>query len=268
MACTNQKYVWDEYPHAVGYLIYAYLQQGDDRAALRLIEALGDVPDLQPSFKTAFHIASTAARFSLERQAWETASQLPVRQPETIDWDRFPWPEAVVWFARGLGAAHLDEEAAVEESLDSLARLSIRATDAGESSFATQIRILELELQGWHALAQNDSDAAIGLLKEALSLEISTPKHAVTPGAILPAGELLGDAYAALGDTESARNAYADSNDRIPGRLNTLLGLARASVSLDGAESAGVYYAEILSRAYGASDRPGVVEARAFGGGG
>lgn len=264
----SEEYVWDEYPHAVEYLIYAYLQQGDDWAALRLIEALGDVPDLQPSFKTAFHIASTGARFTLERQEWEAASRLQVRQPTTLDWDRFPWPEAVVWYARGMGAAHMAEESTVEESLVALARLSNKASESGEPYFATQIRILELELQGWHALVRDDSGGAIELLTAALALENAIPKHPVTPGATLPAGELLGDAYLALGDAELARDAYSASNDRIPGRLNSLLGLARASVALDDPTSAHAYYSEILSRTTASSDRAGVVEARAFTDGG
>jgi tetratricopeptide (TPR) repeat protein len=264
----SEEFTWDEYPHAVEYLVYAHLQQGDDASASELIETLTAIPDLQPSFKTAFHIASTGARFALERQDWEAASQLAVRQPETLDWDRFTWPEAVVWHARGLGAAYLERPAMVQESLDALASLSGRAADAGESYFSAQIRILELEVQGWQALTQNDSDSAIRFLREALSLENATPKHPVTPGATLPAGELLGDAYMALGEPESARNAYAASNDRIPGRLNSLLGLARASIALDDPTSARVYYAEIERRASRSSDRPGVIEARAFAKGG
>lgn len=260
----SDEYVWDEYPHAVEYLVYAHLQQGDDGAARALVEALQDIPDLQPSFKTAFHLASTAARFAVERQDWVAAAQLPVRQPTSLDWDRFPWPEAVVWYARGLGAAHLEQVSALQESRDALAGLSTRAQEAGEAYFATQIRILELQLEGWQALLGSDSDGAIELLREALLLENATPKHPVTPGATLPAGELLGDAYFAMGQAELAREAYATSNERIPGRLNSLLGLARTSVALDDLASARTYYQEILSRSAGSSNRPGVLEARAF----
>ena len=61
---------------------------------------------LQPSFKTAFHLASTQARYVLERRAWKEAVLLAPREPATLDWDRFTWPEAIAQFARGLGAAH------------------------------------------------------------------------------------------------------------------------------------------------------------------
>jgi hypothetical protein len=62
---------------------------------------------LEPTFKTAFHLSSTQARYALERRAWNEAVSLVPREPATLDWDRFTWPEAIVRFARGLGAAHL-----------------------------------------------------------------------------------------------------------------------------------------------------------------
>ena len=64
-------------------------------------------PRLEPTFKTAFHLASTQARYALERRAWDEAAAIVPREPATLDWDRFAWPEAIAWFARGLGAAHL-----------------------------------------------------------------------------------------------------------------------------------------------------------------
>src|SRR4029078_10273577 len=59
------QFVWDEFPHSVEYLVYAYLQQGANEKALAQIKRLDGTPRLQPSFKTAFHIASTQARHTL-----------------------------------------------------------------------------------------------------------------------------------------------------------------------------------------------------------
>ena len=61
-------------------------------------------PNLEPTVKTAFHLASTRARYALEREDWTAAAALVPREPASIDWDRFPWPEAITWFARGYGA--------------------------------------------------------------------------------------------------------------------------------------------------------------------
>jgi hypothetical protein len=59
--------VWDEFPHAIEYLVYAYLQQGADDEAERQLERLHATARLEPTFKTAFHSASTQARYALER---------------------------------------------------------------------------------------------------------------------------------------------------------------------------------------------------------
>ncbi|HSM06958.1 MAG TPA: hypothetical protein VK858_20190, partial [Longimicrobiales bacterium] len=193
-------YVWDEYPHAVEYLVYAELQRGDDAAAEALIRALHDTPALQPSFKTAFHLASTPVRLAVERKSWAEAAALPARDPATLDWDAFPWPEALVWFGRGLGAAHQEgSEETVAESVDRLRQLSAGASAQGEAVFATQIDVLRFEVEAWGALATGDADQAVWLLEEAVDLEEATPKHPVTPGPMLPARELLGDLYLALG---------------------------------------------------------------------
>ncbi len=59
--------VRDEFPHVIEYLVYAYLQRGDDEAAAA-IARLQSTEALQPTFKTAFHLASTEAGYALERR--------------------------------------------------------------------------------------------------------------------------------------------------------------------------------------------------------
>ena len=101
------QFVWDEFPHAIEYVVYAYLQKGDDHQAAAQLQRLQGTARLEPTFKTAFHLASTRARYALERHLWSEASSLVPRDPPTLNWDRFTWPEGVTWFARGLGAARL-----------------------------------------------------------------------------------------------------------------------------------------------------------------
>ena len=265
----NGEYVWDEFPHAIEYMVYAQLQRADDAAALELIRVLDRTPDLQPSFKTAFHFASTAARYAVERQDWARAAALPSRTPPGLDWDAFPWPEAIVWFARGLGAAHLPgHEADVTESLSRLTLLATRATEMGEPVFAAQIEILWLEVAAWQSFAAGDRDGAVRALGDAARLERRTPKHPVTPGATLPALELLGDLYLAMDEPALARDAYDESSRHVPGRFNTILGLARASAALGDVESARAHYEALSSGAAPSSTRAGVREARAYLAGG
>jgi hypothetical protein len=109
-AGDHGEFVWDEFPHAIEYLVYAYLQKGSDDDAAAQITRLRATARLEPSFKTAFHLSSTQARYALERRAWNEAALLVAREPKSLDWDRFAWPEAITRFARGLAAAHLGKQ--------------------------------------------------------------------------------------------------------------------------------------------------------------
>ncbi len=263
-AGENGEYVWDEYPHAVEYLAYAYLQRGDDVAAADITQALHATPALQPGFKSAFHLASTEARYALERKSWAEAEMLPVRSPGSIDWDSFPWAEAVTWFARGLGASH---NGAIDEARRSLERLGVleeRALSLGEDPFAREIEILTLELSAWLAQSTGDSDRAIRIMGEAVALQRATPKNPVTPAATIPASELFGDLLTEIGEPRGALQAYRESEELTPGRFNTLLGAARSADELGDTETAREYYMRLLEIAVPESPRPGMAEARAY----
>ena len=257
------EFVWDEFPHAIEYLVYAWLQKGMDDSAAAEMKRLQGTERLQPTFKTAFHLASTRARDVLERRAWVEAALLVPRRPSNLDWDRFAWPEAVTWFARGLGAAHtarLPDADAAAARLDTLEK---NATAAGEDLFARNIRMLRLELGAWIAQSKGSPSAAIQLLDEAVALELSTPKHAVTPGPTLPAAELLGDLYLEQGRPDDALRSYRRSLELYPGRFNSLLGAARAAKSAGDVAEARRYYQELLSVGSG-SNREGMKEAAAY----
>jgi len=223
------QFVWDEFCHAIEYLVYAYLQKGDYRNAAAQLRRLHTTARLEPSFKTAFHLASTQARYALERHAWSEAAQIEVRHPANLDWDRYPWAEAVTRFARGLGAAHLNQIENAKRESDRLNELEERAQNSGEDLFARNIRMLRLELNAWIAHAEGQGDHAVSLMREAAELEETTPKHPVTPGPTIPAEELLGDLLMEQKKPAEAVAAYRRSLTLYPKRLNSLRGAARAS---------------------------------------
>jgi tetratricopeptide (TPR) repeat protein len=222
------QFVWDEFPHAVEYLVYAYLQQGANDKALAQITRLNSTPRLQPSFKTAFHLASTKARYALERHAWNEAAALAPREPASLDWDRFPWAEGVTWFARGLVAAHLGRVEDARGAATRLDTLAAHARAAGEDLFGRTIDILALGVRAWLAQAEHDSTNAVTLMQRAADLEAATPKHAVTPAPTIPAQELLGDLFLEQGRLADARVAYARALELYPNRRNSLRGASRA----------------------------------------
>jgi tetratricopeptide (TPR) repeat protein len=254
--------VWDEYPHAIEYLNYAYLQRGADADAAAQVRRLRETARLEPSFKTAFHLASTPARYALERRAWGEAAALVPREPSSLDWDRFAWPEAVNVFARGLGAARTKDVAEARRMHARLGELGAKMETAGEELFARSIRVLALELASWIAHAGGDAKTAVSLGQEAAALEAATPKHAVTPGPTLPAAELLGDLLMEERRPQEALAAYRRSLAAYPRRFNGLLGAARAARAAGDEAGARTLYGELLAVAVPDSSRAGLEEAR------
>lgn len=65
-------------------------------------------------------------------------------------------------------------------------------------------------------------------LRVAADLEDSIDKHPVTPGAVLPAREQLGDLLREMGQAADAAAQYETVLKSSPGRRNSLLGLEAA----------------------------------------
>lgn len=256
------QFVWDEFPHAIEYAVYAYLQQGADELAATQVNRLVETARLEPTFKTAFHLASTQARYALERRAWSEAMALRPREPATLSWDQFKWPEAVTWFARGLGAVHLDDDVSARAAATRLAELESAASD--EPPFARQIGVLRLSVEAWRAHAGKQRDSSLTLMRAAVALEESTPKPPVTPAPTLPASELLGDLLLEQARPTEALAAYQRSLVLYPRRFNSLLGLARAARASGNAWVARKAYEELLIVAEGSTRHAELGEARAF----
>jgi tetratricopeptide (TPR) repeat protein len=258
------EFVWDEFPHALEYLVYAYLQKGGDDGAATQLNRLRTTARLEPTFKTAFHLASTPARYALERRAWNEAVLLVPREPATLGWDRFTWPEAIVRFARGLGAAHLGRVNGARAEIERLNQLDEVTRKMGEDLFARNIRVLRLELSSWLAHAERQEDSSVALMREAAELEVSTPKPAVTPAPTLPAHELLGDLLLEQKHPAEALAAYRRSMELYPRRFNSLLGAARAARALGDAAQARTFYGELLEVADSGTRQPALKEAQDY----
>ena len=263
-AGDHGQYVWDEFPHAIEYLIYAELQKGADDKAAAQLKRLHDTARLEPSFKTAFHLSSTQARYALERRAWDEAAALVPRQPASLTWDRFPWAEAITRFARGLGAAHLKKTEEAEAAIADLERLEESASKAGEELFARNIRILRLELNAWLAQVDGQKEKSVALMRQATDLEASTPKPPVTPGPTLPACELLGDLFMEQKQPAEALAAYERSLKFYPRRFNSLLGAARAAHALGDKTLRNAFSAQLIEVADKDTRRPGFQEAQGY----
>ena len=139
-AGEHGEFVWDEFPHAIEYLVYAYLQQGADTSAAAQIKRLHETARLEPTFKTAFHSASTRTRYALERHDWQDAAAIVPAEPGTVDWSRYAWPEAIMHFGHGLGNAHLGRIDEAQKSARRLEELEDATRKSGRNSLPATSR--------------------------------------------------------------------------------------------------------------------------------
>lgn len=258
------EFVWDEFPHAIEYIVYAYLQRAADDSAGLAMERLLGTRRIEPTFKTAFHIASTQARYALERRDWTRAATIVPREPAWLAWDRFGWPEAVSQFARGLGAAHLGRLPSARAASARLDTLERTTRSAREELFARNVRMLRLELDAWIAHRNRDTASSMALMREAVALEASTPKHPVTPAPTIPALELLGDLLLEQKRPTDALAAYRGSLERYPNVFNSVLGAARAARAAGDPGLARAFYQQLVRLGDGGGRKPILAEAREF----
>jgi tetratricopeptide (TPR) repeat protein len=116
------------------------------------------------------------------------------------------------------------------------------------------------------ARAAGDTAGAVSAATAAADLEDRTEKHPVTPGAVLPARELLGDLSLELGRPAEARRAYEATLARSPNRARSLFGLARAAELAGDAGTAREKYGEFLQLlAHADGDRPEIATAQRQG---
>ncbi len=256
------EFVSHHYPHAIDYMAYAYLQQANDEAARAVIDELESTGPYQPTFISTFHLASTPARYYVERREWEEAAALEPRLPADLPWDGNPATEAITWFARGLGAARSGDVVGAREAEARLAALRDAEKARGEDYWATQVETQRLAVEAWAELLEGRRDIALQLMIASAELEASQEKHPVTPGALQPAYELLGDMYMELDRPADALAAYERSLQMWPRRFNSLLGAARAADAAGQGDRARLLYAEVVALAAPSSERAGVAEAR------
>lgn len=218
--------VWDQRAHAWDYLVYAYLQLGRAADAEAIVKEAAGVTAVRPAnaLTTDYALAAIPARFVLERERWADAQTLSVRPAPA--WRA---TEGITHFARALGAARSGRLAEAKAAIDSLHALEqvVSAMGGVQPYWAGQLRIQGLAASAWVAKVEGDTVAALRLAREAADLEDRTEKHPVTPGAILPARELLGDLLLELGHAGEAKVAYEASLARQPNRARSLAGLSR-----------------------------------------
>ncbi len=248
--------------HASDYLVYAYLQTGQDEAALKVVSSAEEIFAHYDSAVVGgaagppaayFARAAIPARYCLERRDWAAAARLEVHPSPTAQAD------AITYFARGLGAARTKDVAGARSAAESLAQMRDKLKQRGEAYWANQVEIQRQEIAAWQMYAEGDSQAALAGLQAAAAEEDKTEKNVVTPGPLAPAREQLGELLLALKRPAEARKEFKATLEKEPNRLQALYGVAQAAKMAGDRADEESYLRKMLVVA-GRADRPGRVE--------
>jgi len=256
----------DDRMHALDYLVYAYLQQAQDADAKRVVdEARGIMADLAAKnynsgrATAAFAMAAIEARWTVERGRWAEAAVVEVRP------NNFPHTEAMIYFARGIGAARTGDVAQARAAADKLAALRDALTQRKDAYWAEQVEIERRAVAAWLARAEGKNDDALALMRSAAELEASTEKHNISPGPIALARELHGDMLLDARQPAKALVEYETALKISPNRFKALQGAAKSAELAGDRDKAKTYYARLLTvAATSDGQRPELGEARAF----
>lgn len=256
---------WDEELHGLDYLIYAYLQQGNDAAAKKQLDYLNTIDTVSPvNFKGAYSFAAGSARYAVERKDWEEASNLDVAKKD-FPWEKFPWETANLNFACFLGAIQTNKFTLAKKELENLQSHHKVLLERKDNYKANLVRIQILSAQAWIKYSEKKPAEALALMAEAATMEEATAKHPVTPGEIIPARELLADLYLLMGKPRDAQREYENDLKKHPNKFNVLYGAALASVKVGDLKKARLYYKQLLDVSHNSgSDRLQLDEARKF----
>ncbi len=263
---------WDEELHALDYLMYAYLQKGENELAKEQWDYLKTINDVSPlTFKVAYAFAAIPSRYLLENKIWNEAANLKI-YPANFPWKDFPWQEAIIHFTRLLGSVHTGNMDSAKAELKKLNLLYNTLTEQKDFYKANQVQIQIKTSEAWiqfkearlpaparsgsggragtdgnDKVGQGKNNEALMLMNFAADMEDKTEKHSVTPGEVIPARELLGDMLLQMNKPEKALAAYEADLIKHPNRFNGLYGAGLAAEKSGDAEKAGIYYRQLLT---------------------
>lgn len=251
--------------HALDYMAYSYLQEGQDAKAKEIVDFAATVRKTNPEleFSAAYALAAIPARYALERNAWADAANLSI--PAVPHWSSFPFMEALIEYCHALGRAHTDDLDGARKAVDRMRQLRDATSDPKFDYFK---RHLDLQMQAasaWLAYAEDKKDEAVSLLRQAAEGEDVLGKHPVSPGALVPAREQLGDLLLKMGRPKEAQREFEAALKIYPGRFRALHGAAEAAEKSGRKADARRYYAKLMEQtAQGDTARSEIAQLRQF----
>src|SRR5438309_1997556 len=234
--------------HALDYMAYSYLQEGQDAKAKEVVDFAATVRKTNPEleFSAAYALAAIPSRYALERNAWSDAAVL--RVPALPHWSSFPFMEALIEYAHALGRAHTGDIEGARKAMDRMRQLRDATTDPKFDYFKRQLDQQMQAASAWVAYGEGEKEDAVDLLRRTADAEDILGKHPVSPGALVPAREQLGDLLLKMDRPKEAQREFEAALKIYPGRFRGLYGAAQGAEQIGEKEKAHHYYAKLTEQ--------------------
>ena len=236
-------------PHAYDFLLYAYLQSGQDDKAKWVLEQTSQLLDqlaampAMPSHRggtgmVSYYRSKYAVFYALEMREWKSAAMLepPAGSPPDV-------ATLAIW-ARAVAHGHLHEPAEAKADLaryDALVSEIRKGKNAYEAE-GTGSKIERSEILGWVAFAEGKQDDALKNMREAADLQDKVGQGEVD----IPAREMLADMLLELQKPREALAEYEVALKLSPNRFNGLYHAGMAAEAVGDKAKAQQYYATLL----------------------
>jgi len=173
--------------HAMDYLVYAYLQMGQDAKAQAVIDEMRGIGRLRRDvYCRPYALAVSPARYAVERGDWNAASQAcdqvkPVGQRRSHD------P-----FRPGCRGGAVGNPDAAKADIAKLAELREKLRAAKDAYWAEQVDIQWQVATAWVLYAEGKHDDALKAMSAAADCRGQDREASVTPGVPTRRRELYG----------------------------------------------------------------------------
>jgi hypothetical protein len=248
--------------HAMHFLIYAYLQTGQDEAAKKevggakqIIAGISkDSGDSGMLYYYGYADAHFPALYQLEMHHWADAATL---EPSAGEAPQFLM---ITYWARTIGSARMGDVEATrlnarkyDEAVEATRKSKYGYTLDGFNSSAG-------EVNAWLAFAEKKNDDALQQIRQVADMQDKVGKKEVD----IPAREMLADMLLQMNRPQEAMVEYEKAMKTDPNRFNSLAGAARAAELTHQSEKANSYYAQLLKNCDDGkhSDRPELQRAK------
>jgi tetratricopeptide (TPR) repeat protein len=229
--------------HAMRFLIYAYLQTGQDQSAKEVLEqskhitamdANGDDAGMKDYYGRA--AAHFPALYNLEMRRWSDAAALEPAPGAP------PHLQMITYWARTIATAHLGNIEATRQNATKYDEAEQATRKSRYAYLMDQSRLSRDEVHAWLAFAEKKNDKALQAMRNAADTQDKGGKEEVD----IPAREMLADMLLELGKPEEAMAEYEKSMKIDPNRFNGLAGAARAAEMIRRTDKAISYYEQLL----------------------